>query len=82
MCALWIVRPRGDGVPTSANARLAPLRGPRGLGYRDLIRRVGHGVRGKNWSQLAAAILQGDGRCISPRHTTAITSERTCQSRG
>lgn len=74
------VRPRDDGVPTSASARLAPLRGPRGLGYRDLIRRA-TGFEGDRRTQLAAAILQGGERCVSPRHT-ALTSERTCLSRG
>lgn len=75
MCALWMFGPAVTVSRHSASARLAPPRGPRGLGYRDRIRRA-TGFEGDRKTQLAAAILQGGERCVSPRHT-ALTSERT-----
>jgi hypothetical protein len=41
MCALWMTGPAVLGVP-NRRARLAPLRGPPGVGYRDPIRRPVH----------------------------------------
>lgn len=53
-------RPRGVGCVPNRRPRLAPLRGPPGVGYRDPIRRPVHElVWAGAWvgSQHAAAVL-------------------------